>query len=85
LALLRLPAGHGGQPGERLVAIVARAIERGELAGMPRSYRVLNLAFDLLRHDEPMTMRAAPNESIVDDVWLPLQRGSAGDTPGTEM
>ena len=45
------------------------------MPGLPRSARVLNLPFDLLRHDELTTMRAVPDESIaeiVDEVWLPL-------------
>ena len=49
---------------------------------------MLNLPFDLLRRDELMTMRTVPDESIVeiiDDVWLPLLRGSAADTQGTKM
>jgi len=36
---------------------------------------VVNLPFDLLRHDIFRTMRAVPDESIagiVDQVWLPL-------------
>jgi hypothetical protein len=42
---------------------------------VPRSSRVVNLPFDLFRHDMIMTMRALPNESItevVDEVWPPL-------------
>jgi hypothetical protein len=65
-----------GQP-NALAEIVARAVERGELPAGPRSPRVLNLPFDLLRHDELMTMRPVPAESlieIVDEVWLPLLR-----------
>jgi hypothetical protein len=49
---------------------------------------VLNLPFDLLSRDELMTMRTVPDESIteiIDDVWLPLLRGSAADTQGTRM
>ncbi|MBO8193861.1 TetR/AcrR family transcriptional regulator [Streptomyces oryzae] len=55
--------------------IVARAVERGELPDEPRSSRVVNLPFDLLRHDMLMTLDAVPDESmveIVDEVWLPL-------------
>jgi len=55
--------------------IVARAVERGELPDVPRSARVVNLPFDLFRHDVLMTLRALPDESIleiVDEVWLPL-------------
>ncbi len=63
--------------------IVARAVERGELPDVPRSSRVVNLPFDLLRHDILMTMRALPEESIteiVDEVWLPLL-GAPGGRP----
>ncbi|MGP4100033.1 TetR/AcrR family transcriptional regulator [Nonomuraea sp. KM90] len=55
--------------------IVARAVGRGELPDVPRPSRVVNLPLDLLRHDMFMTMRAVPDESIVeivDKVWLPL-------------
>ncbi|KAA9151675.1 TetR/AcrR family transcriptional regulator [Amycolatopsis acidicola] len=57
--------------------IVARAVERGEIPGVPRSHRVVNLPFDLFRHDVLMTMRPVPEKAIVeivDDVWLPLLR-----------
>ncbi|WP_426503230.1 TetR/AcrR family transcriptional regulator [Dactylosporangium sp. McL0621] len=65
-------------PFERLVA---RAVERGELTAAPRSSRVVNLPFDLFRHEMFMTLRPVPEETIVeiiDDVWLPLldRRGS---------
>ncbi|WP_019547256.1 TetR/AcrR family transcriptional regulator [Streptomyces sulphureus] len=62
-------------PSAPLQVIVGRAVERGELSDVPRSTRVLNLAFDLVRHDLLMTMDALPDESIVeivDEVWLPL-------------
>lgn len=55
--------------------IVARAVERGELPDAPRSTRLVNLPFDLFRHDTFMTMRPASPESIteiVDEIWLPL-------------
>ena len=55
--------------------IVARAVGRGELPDVPRPSRVVNLPLDLLRHDMFMTMRAVPDElivEIVDKVWLPL-------------
>lgn len=55
--------------------IVARAVACGELPDVPRRPRVINLPFDLLRHDLLMTTRAVPDESIieiVDQVWLPL-------------
>lgn len=66
-------------PGEPtpLETIVARAVARGELPDVPRPARVVNLAFDLFRHDVLMTLRPLPDESIteiVDEVWLPLIR-----------
>ena len=69
-------------PGEPtpLETIVARAVARGELADVPRSARVVNLPFDLFRHDVLMTLRPLPDESIteiVDEVWLPLIRETA--------
>ncbi|GAA2615137.1 TetR/AcrR family transcriptional regulator [Paractinoplanes durhamensis] len=57
--------------------ILARAVERGEVPDVPRSARVVNLPFDLVRHDMLMTLRPVPDESIieiVDEVWLPLIR-----------
>jgi AcrR family transcriptional regulator len=64
-------------PGERTAfeQIIARAVERGELPDVPRSARLVNLPFDLLRHDVLMTMRPVRDASIleiVDDLWLPL-------------
>ncbi|WP_308218521.1 TetR-like C-terminal domain-containing protein, partial [Streptomyces hygroscopicus] len=64
--------------------IVTRAVERGELPDTPRSPRVVNLPFDLLRHDMLTTMRAVPDASIVeivDEVWLPLL-AAPGTLPG---
>ena len=55
--------------------IVARAVDRGELPDVPRSPRVVNLPFDLFRHEVLMTLRRVPTETIVeivDEVWLPL-------------
>ena len=55
--------------------VIARAVARGELPDVPRSTRLVNLPFDLFRHDIFMTMRAVSTESIieiVDEVWLPL-------------
>ncbi|MEV0013874.1 TetR/AcrR family transcriptional regulator [Streptomyces tendae] len=55
--------------------LVDRAIKRGELTDVPRPDRVVNLPFDLVRHDMLMAMGAVPDEvivDIVDTVWLPL-------------
>jgi AcrR family transcriptional regulator len=63
--------------------IVARAVERGELPAMPRSRRVVNLPFDLFRHEMLMTMRPLDDAAIaeiVDDVWLPLLRAGAAQS-----
>jgi AcrR family transcriptional regulator len=65
------PPGHT-PPCEQ---IVRRAVERGELPDVPRPARVVNLPFDLLRHEVFMTMRPVPEATIVeivDEVWLPL-------------
>ncbi|CAL9657737.1 hypothetical protein SUDANB150_06830 [Streptomyces sp. enrichment culture] len=55
--------------------LVDRAVKRGELTDVPRPDRVVNLPFDLVRHDMLMTVGALPDEKIVeivDTVWLPL-------------
>jgi AcrR family transcriptional regulator len=75
------PAGqvHG------LETIVARAVQRRELPDVPRSPRVLDLPFDLIRHDILMTRQPVPEESIiqiVDEVWLPLLGFSPGRGAG---
>lgn len=67
------PAGHRSP----FATIVDRAVERGEIPGKERPDRVVNLPFDLLRHDILMTLRPVPEpaiEEIVDAVWLPLLR-----------
>lgn len=60
--------------------MIRRAVERGELPGEPVSDRVVDLPFDLFRHEMLMTMKPAADEAIdqiVDDVWLPLLRSGA--------
>ncbi|WP_409465959.1 TetR/AcrR family transcriptional regulator [Amycolatopsis sp. GA6-003] len=55
--------------------LVDRAVERGELTEAPQSERVVNLPFDLMRHDMLMTMGSVPDAAIVeivDKAWLPL-------------
>lgn len=57
--------------------IINRAVTRGELPDEPRPSRVINLPFDLLRHDMLMTRRPVTDKTlteIVDQVWLPLLR-----------
>lgn len=55
--------------------ILARAVRRGDLPDAHWPPRIVNLPFDLLRHDLLMTLRAVPDAAIieiVDQVWLPL-------------
>ncbi|MFB8004085.1 TetR/AcrR family transcriptional regulator [Nocardia sp. NPDC056000] len=64
-------------PGETppFAHIVQRAVARGELPSAARSERLLNLPFDLLRHDMLMRMDKVPDDAIVeivDELWLPL-------------
>jgi AcrR family transcriptional regulator len=54
-------------------SLVARAVERGEIAAIPSCERIMPL--DLLRHD--LLMRGRPDSAdalvdIIDNVWLPL-------------
>jgi AcrR family transcriptional regulator len=54
--------------------IVARAVDRGELATTPPA-RIVSLPVDLLRHELLMTMSEVPEaaiDEIVDEVFLPL-------------
>ena len=61
-----------------LDVIVAQAVDRGEVpAGL--SPRVVNVAFDLFRHEALMRLGRVPDDvlvSIVDEVFLPLATGS---------
>jgi AcrR family transcriptional regulator len=70
--------------------LVTRAVERGEIPDVPRPARVVNLPFELLRHD--MLMKPGPvlEESIieiVDEVWLPLlgRARPAAEPPEREL
>ncbi|MBF6241192.1 TetR/AcrR family transcriptional regulator [Nocardia otitidiscaviarum] len=63
--------------------ILARAVERGDLPDRHWPPRIVNLPFDLLRHDLLMTLQPVPDSAIteiVDAVWLPLlHRPPIGD------
>jgi AcrR family transcriptional regulator len=55
--------------------IVRRAVERGEVDPERLTPRLIELPFDLVRHEMLMTLAAVPDEvvrEIVDDVFLPL-------------
>jgi AcrR family transcriptional regulator len=57
--------------------VLARAVERGEIAAVP-SPRIVTLPGDLLRHELFMTLGPVPDTTIVgivDDVFLPLVTG----------
>lgn len=69
-----------GRSESGLRIMVRRAVERGELAAEPVSDRIVDLPFDLFRHEMLMTMKPADEATIVeivDDVWLPLLRSGA--------
>jgi AcrR family transcriptional regulator len=79
---LREQLGIRGRP-SGMETIVARAVERGELPAAPRSSRVVNLPFDLFRHDMLMTMKPLDEAAIVeivDEVWLPLLQPAGAST-----
>jgi AcrR family transcriptional regulator len=61
-------------------AIFRRAHERGEIDLDRLSPTVLEMPFDLLRHDMLMTLKRVPDEritAIVDDLFLPLVTGTS--------
>ncbi|GGM81985.1 TetR family transcriptional regulator [Thermopolyspora flexuosa] len=79
-AELRELALGGRRPSSRRV--YDRAAERGELDldRVPR--HVLDMPFDLLRHDMLMTFDTVPDEritAVVDDLFLPLIAHYSGD------
>ena len=62
-----------------LDVVVEQAIERGEIPAGPLSSRVVNVAFDLFRHEALMRLGPVPDEilvSIVDEIFMPLATGS---------
>jgi hypothetical protein len=62
--------------------IVRRAVDRGELAEFTLPQRVVRLPLDLIRSESMMHQTPITAETIaelVDDVYLPLLRGLAGD------
>lgn len=59
--------------------IVERAVHRGEISTLPPA-RVVNLPFDLFRHELIMNLGTVPDQAIVDivdTVFLPLVSGTA--------
>ncbi|MDN5851931.1 MAG: TetR/AcrR family transcriptional regulator [Actinomycetia bacterium] len=67
-----------GDPPNTVDLIIDRAIERGEVDADRLTPRRRSLAFDLFRNEVLMTLKAVPDETlieIVDDVYLPLVTG----------
>jgi AcrR family transcriptional regulator len=64
--------------------IFRRAHERGEIDRQRLSPAVLEMPFDLLRHDMLMTLKPVPWEritAIVDDLFMPLATGQVTSGP----
>jgi AcrR family transcriptional regulator len=67
---------------ELVELIVRRAVDRGELAEFTLPQRVVRLPLDLIRSESMMHQTPITAETIaelVDDVYLPLLRGLAGN------
>jgi len=70
-------AQHGGV--SSFEAIVARAVQRGEIPDLPRSSLLVNFPLDMFRHELFMTLQPmSPMKmaQILDELWLPLMRMS---------
>lgn len=58
-----------------IATIMGRALERGEVTATQLTTRIMNLPFDLVRHEALMTLGPVPPDviqEIVDDIFLPL-------------
>jgi AcrR family transcriptional regulator len=63
----------------RMRQVLDRAVARGEADPGKLTPRIVNLPFDLFRHEYLMTLRPVPDEvltEIVDDIFLPLVTAS---------
>jgi Tetracyclin repressor-like, C-terminal domain/Major Facilitator Superfamily len=64
-----------GQRGSAVEEIVNRAVERGEVDSARLTPRIIDLPFDLFRHEMMMTLKPVPYHvlrQIVDDIFIPL-------------
>jgi AcrR family transcriptional regulator len=55
--------------------VVSRAVQRGEIDPARLTPRILDLPFDLFRHEMMMTLKPVPDHvlrQIVDDIFIPL-------------
>jgi AcrR family transcriptional regulator len=63
------------QRGSAVADVVNRAVERGEADAGRLTPRIIDLPFDLFRHEIMMTLQPVPDHvlrQIVDDIFLPL-------------
>ncbi len=63
------------QRGSAVAEVVNRAVERGEVDPDRLTPRIIDLPFDLFRHEIMMTLKPVPDHvlrQIVDDIFLPL-------------
>ncbi len=63
------------QRGSVVAEVVNRAVERGEVDPGRLTPRIIDLPFDLFRHEIMMTLKPVPDHvlrQIVDDIFLPL-------------
>jgi AcrR family transcriptional regulator len=64
-----------GQRGSAVEQVVNRAVERGEIDPARLTPRIVDLPFDLFRHEMMMTLKPVPDHvlrQIVDDIFIPL-------------
>jgi AcrR family transcriptional regulator len=70
-----LRAEFRSQRGSALEEVVNRAVERGEVDPARLTPRIVDLPFDLFRHEMMMTLKPVPGHvlrQIVDDIFIPL-------------
>jgi AcrR family transcriptional regulator len=70
-----LRAEFRGDRGSAVEQVVNRAAERGEIDPARLTPRIIDLPFDLFRHEMMMTLKPVPDHvlrQIVDDIFIPL-------------
>ena len=70
-----LRAAFLSQRGSAVQQVVNRAVERGEIDPDRLTPRIIDLPFDLFRHEMMMTLKVVPDHvlrQIVDDIFIPL-------------
>jgi AcrR family transcriptional regulator len=64
-----------GERDSAVKQVVNRAVERGEIDPARLTPRIIDLPFDLARHEMMMTLKVVPDHvlrQIVDDIFIPL-------------